>query len=152
MEKFLIILVSILLLALIALFFLGYMSRSGEAPGLTSGQLQPCPNKPNCVNSEFPSDKEHFIEPLDYSNEDVTAVMTQLKKNVEEMGGNIQIQERDYLAATFTSSIFRFIDDFEIRIDTQKKQIHFRSASRVGHGDRGVNRKRVTQLKNAFQS
>ena len=33
------------------------------------------------------------------------------------------------------------MDDFEIRIDSIQKVIHIRSASRVGHGDLGVNKK-----------
>ena len=61
------------------------------------------------------------------------------------------MEKTDYLAATFTSSLFRFVDDLELRIDTGQKTIHLRSASRVGHGDGGVNRKRVEQLKNSFQ-
>ena len=66
------------------------------------------------------------------------------------MGGSIQAEKTDYLAATFTSSIFRFVDDLEIRIDTGQEMIHLRSASRVGHSDGGVNRKRVELLKNSF--
>ena len=66
------------------------------------------------------------------------------------MGGSIQAEKADYLAATFTSSIFRFVDDLEIRIDTGQKMIHVRSASRIGHGDGGVNRKRVEHLENQF--
>ena len=68
------------------------------------------------------------------------------------MGGSIQAEETDYLAATFTSSVFRFVDDLELRIDADQKTIHLRSASRVGHGDGGANRKRVELLKNSFQS
>lgn len=152
MEKLFIILGSIILLALIALFVLSYMSQSGEAPGLNGGRLQPCPDKPNCVSSELASDAEHFIEPLVYQTDDVAAVMTRLKTIVMQMEGSIQVEKTDYLAATFASPIFRFVDDFEIRIDNNVKQIHLRSASRVGHGDAGVNRKRAMQLKDAFQS
>jgi len=71
---------------------------------------------------------------------------------IGEMGGSVQLEKADYLAATFTSSLFRFVDDLELRIDTVQKTIHLRSASRVGHSDLGVNRKRVERLKNAFHS
>jgi hypothetical protein len=42
-------------------------------------------------------------------------------------------------------------DDLELRIDADQKTIHLRSASRVGHGDGGANRKRVELLKNHFR-
>jgi uncharacterized protein (DUF1499 family) len=63
------------------------------------------------------------------------------------MGGSVQVEHDSYLAATFTSSIFGFVDDLEIRVDSERKTIHLRSASRVGHGDGGVNRKRTERLK-----
>jgi len=152
LEKLLIIAVSIALLVVIAFFVLGYRSQSGEASGLVEGLLQQCPGTPNCVSSEFVADAEHYIEPLVYSDDDAAQVMPRLKTIVREMGGSIQAEKTDYLAATFTSSIFRFVDDLEVRIDADKKTIHLRSASRVGRSDLGANRKRVERLKNSFQA
>jgi uncharacterized protein (DUF1499 family) len=150
LEKLLIIIASISLFVIIALFILGYMSHSGEADGLVEGRLKQCPDKPNCVSSEFVSDAAHYIEPLVYATDHAAQVLPRLKAIIRDMGGSIQVEKSDYLAATFTSSIFRFVDDLEIRIDTGQKTIHLRSASRVGHGDGGVNRKRVELLKNSF--
>ena len=96
-------------------------------------------------------DTVHYIEPLVISAGDTAQILVRLKTIIREMGGSIQAEKPDYLAATFTSSIFRFVDDLEIRIDTGQKMIHLRSASRVGRGDGGVNRKRVERLKNLFQ-
>ena len=75
------------------------------------------------------------------------------KKHKENMLFLLFFKNRkdDYLAVTFTSSIFRFVDDLEIRIDTDQQLIHLRSASRVGRSDGGVNRKRLERLKMAFQ-
>ena len=151
LEKLLIIIASISLLVIIALFILGLMSHSGQAHGLVEGRLKPCPDKPNCVSSELVSDAKHYIEPLVYSAGEVTQVMPRLKTVIVEMGGSIQVEEADYLAATFTSAVFRFVDDLELRTDADQKTIHLRSASRVGHGDGGVNRKRVELLKSSFQ-
>ena len=151
LEKLLIIIASISLLVIIALFILGLMSHSGQAHGLVEGRLKPCPDKPNCVSSEYVSDAKHYIEPLVYSADEAAQVLLRLKTIIYEMGGSIQIEETDYLAATFTSSVFRFVDDLELRIDAGQKTIHLRSASRVGHGDGGANRKRVELLKNSFQ-
>ena len=153
LEKLLIIIASIALFVIIAFFILGYMSHSDQAygqPDLFEGRLKQCPDTPNCVSSEFVSDAEHYIEPLVYSAGHAAQVLPRLKTIIREMGGSIQVEQTDYLAATFTSSVFRFVDDLELRIDTGQKTIHVRSASRVGFGDGGVNRKRVELLKNAL--
>jgi len=150
LVKLLIIITSISLFVIIALFILGYMSHSGKAYGLVEGRLKQCPDTPNCVSSEFVSDAEQYIEPLVYSAGHAAQVLPRLKTIIREMGGSVQVEKTDYLAATFTSSVFRFVDDLELRIDTGQKIVHLRSASRVGYGDGGVNRKRVELLKNSF--
>jgi uncharacterized protein (DUF1499 family) len=142
--------ISLVLLATVGLFVIAYLSKSAVANGLVGDRLTQCPGTPNCVCSEFESDVEHYIEPLIISNADAAQVMARITTIVGEMGGAIQAEKTDYLAATFTSSIFRFIDDLEIRIDTEQQVIHLRSASRVGRGDGGVNRKRVERLKQLF--
>jgi len=90
------------------------------------------------------------MDPLVFSAGDAAQILPRLKTIIREMGGSIQVEKADYLAATFTSSIFRFVDDLEFRIDTGQGMIHLRSASRVGRSDGGVNRKRVERLKNSF--
>lgn len=143
---------SLILIVIAALLILGLVSKSGEANGLVESRLSPCPDKPNCVCSEFEADADHFIEPLAMSSDAAAEVMTRLKKIIEEMGGKVQRQSDDYLAATFSSAIFRFVDDLEIRIDRETSLIHLRSASRVGHGDGGVNRQRIQQLKKLYRA
>ena len=152
MEALLIVAASISLLAVIALAVLGYRSRFTAAYGLVEGRLKRCPGTPNCVSSEPGSDPQHLIEPLTYTAEDAAQVLPRLKAIIRDMGGRIQVETNDYLAATFTSFVFRFVDDLELRIDTERNAVHLRSASRVGRSDFGVNRKRVALLKAAFHS
>jgi uncharacterized protein (DUF1499 family) len=152
LEKLLIIVASIVLLVIIAFFVLGHRSQSGKAYGLVEGRLQRCPGTPNCVSSEFVSDAQHYVEPLAYSADQAAQVLPRLKTIIRDMGGNIEVEQADYLAATFTSSVFRFVDDLELRIDTEQSTIHLRSASRVGRGDLGANRKRVERLNHSFHS
>ena len=138
----------ILIFAVIAiLFLLGLMSRSGEPNGLVEARLAKCPGKPNCVCSEFIADSSHYIEPIIISRGSLDEALSSLKNSIGEMGGSVQVEHDNYLAATFTSSIFGFVDDLEVRVDSEQKTIHLRSASRVGHGDGGVNRKRIELLK-----
>lgn len=141
----------LLIVTFILLFFiLGAMSKSGKAPGLVEGSLSQCPDSPNCVCSESAADSRHFIDPISIPKNIALDALPILKNVIRDMGGNIQAETDNYVAATFTSAIFGFVDDVEIRIDPTRKLIHIRSASRVGHSDAGVNKKRVELLKQLF--
>ena len=152
MKIAIIIIVSLIIVTILALFVLGQMSQSGEANGLFEAKLTKCPDKPNCICTEFVADASHYIEPIGFSQSNTAEVLSRLKNSVGEMGGSLQAETDNYLAFTFTSSIFRFVDDLEIRIDTDQDMIHMRSASRVGRSDRGVNKKRIEQLKKLIHS
>ncbi len=53
----------------------------------------------------------------------------------------------DYLYAEYTSTLIGFVDDVEFYFPPNAKIIHVRSASRLGHSDLGVNRKRVESIR-----
>ena len=142
------IIISILIVAfIILLFILGVLSKSGKAPGLVEGSLTQCPNKPNCVCSEQKDASKHYINPMIIPQNIKFDILPILKNAIRDMGGSIQAESDNYIASIFSSAIFGFVDDLEIRIDTNKKVIHIRSASRVGYGDTGVNKKRAELLK-----
>lgn len=52
------------------------------------------------------------------------------------------------IEATFTSSVFKFVDDFVIRVrkDEGKTRVDFRSKSRVGRSDLGANARRIVEF------
>lgn len=145
--------IAVLFIALAAWFFiLGQRSQSGNPPGLVDNRLAQCPVTPNCVCSEYANDSLHFISAINLSSASTSSDSSpdlhgRIKSVITQMGGIIQQEQNNYLAATFTSAIFRFVDDFEVRTDEQLKVVHVRSASRVGKGDLGVNRKRVEQFR-----
>jgi len=146
--KITLIILSLLVVAFIVLFFvLGLVSRSGAAPGLADGRLAKCPARPNCVVSEYEADGEHYIEPLEIPEDATADPLGRVGTALEAMGGTLGARSDGYLAATFSSRIFGFVDDMEVRVDPGSGVIHVRSASRVGYGDGGVNRKRVEALK-----
>ena len=58
-------------------------------------------------------------------------------------------QTDNYLHVECRSFWFRFVDDVEFLIDPEQKLIQFRSASRVGYSDLGVNRRRMETLQKA---
>jgi uncharacterized protein (DUF1499 family) len=53
----------------------------------------------------------------------------------------------DYLHAECASAIFGFVDDLELYQRGSQDLIAVRSASRLGYGDMGVNRRRVEHLR-----
>lgn len=151
MKIILIIFAVLILIGFVGFFVLGQMSQSGEANGLVAGKLSKCPDRPNCICSEFEADATHYTDPVVFSQITTSEVLSRLKNSIGEMGGSIQTVDGNYLAATFTSAFFGFVDDLEIRIDSDQKMIHMRSASRVGYSDRGVNRERIERLKKLYQ-
>jgi uncharacterized protein (DUF1499 family) len=60
-------------------------------------------------------------------------------------------EEANYLHAEFTSRLFRFVDDVEFHVDENAGLIQFRSASRAGRNDFGVNRARMEQIRAALR-
>jgi len=120
----------------------GWQSQTQPELGLIDGQLRICPDKPNCVSSQADADDDiHAIAPI--SGTDWQA----LKQAIGAAGGKIMQDDGHYLHVTFTSSLFRFVDDLEALRADAEGVIHVRSASRVGYSDLGVNRKRVEAVR-----
>ena len=64
----------------------------------------------------------------------------------------MQADTGEYLAATYHSSLFRFVDDLELRLDAENNKIQMRSASREGYSDIGANKKRSMALQQAYNN
>jgi uncharacterized protein (DUF1499 family) len=154
-KKIMMSIITVAGLILMILFALGIMSHY-QVPdsGLLDGKLRACPSSPNCVCSEAHSAalQQHAIEPFMAGQDDMDTAWSKMKQAVEAAGGKFRVEEPDYLHAEFTSTIFRFVDDFELRADRQAGVIHVRSASRVGRSDLGANRKRVEKIWGAMES
>ncbi|MCB9060202.1 MAG: DUF1499 domain-containing protein [Halobacteriovoraceae bacterium] len=134
------------------IIFVFLSSCSGTRPkdlGTKEGKLLSCPEKPNCVSSfADPSDSEHYIKPIDaskYWDKAYTAIQSILQNDKV----NFKKSEK-YFYAEYVSTIFRFVDDVEFYFDEEKKIIHMRSASRIGHSDFGVNRERMEMIRLKF--
>lgn len=147
MKLLLILVLSIILAFLVYFIYLGIKSQQGEAQGLINHKLTPCPNKPNCINSEFEDATAHYYAPIPYTTEDKEKLVSYIINTIQQSGGVIKTQQANYIAATYTSKLFRYVDDLEIRIDDTNQLIHIRSASRVGHSDFGVNRERAEKFR-----
>lgn len=132
----------------VATFFgLGLYSQTGSPPGLVAGKLQPCPAKPNCVSSESAPSDQHAIAALELTVPPGADPMAKVRDAVKLLGGDVIQSNETYLASTFSSSIFGFVDDVEFRREAGGSLVHVRSASRVGYSDLNANRKRVEQIR-----
>ena len=126
--------------------------RTEDLPlGVSGGRLTTCPASPNCVSTQAdPSDSVHRVEPIAYEGE-VSELSSRLAAwIVEREGGRIVRQDGQYIRAVFSSRIFGFKDDVELYFPVDEAVVHFRSASRVGSSDLGVNRKRYERLRKAI--
>ena len=117
--------------------------------GAGDNRLPPCPESPNCVSS-LSKEKSHHVEPLTY-NTPVEEARDKLISVIQSMKrSDIVTVDKNYLHATFQSSLFGFVDDVEFSFDNGKKIIDVRSASRTGYYDLGVNRRRVEEIRKRF--
>ncbi len=132
------------LLTLIAVF--GCAGRAPEDLGVRDGRLAPCPDSPNCVSSAA-SDDRHAIAPLRLEA-DADRVWEEIARLLEATP-RVRIVSRDerYLHAEFTTRLMRYVDDVELLRQPDGREIAVRSASRVGYGDMGANRKRIEWLR-----
>lgn len=140
-----------LILAIGLAAMIGCQMKSPPAIGVANGRLLPCPSSPNCVCSQE-SAGEHQIEPIRYQGDGEAALARMKAVILGESRTQIVEEKPGYLHAVFTSLIFRFRDDVEILVDDSAKVLQIRSASRVGHSDLGVNRKRVERLRDRFSA
>ena len=128
------------------------VSCAGTRPpnlGVRDGRLAPCPKSPNCVSTDS-KDEKHRMDPLPYA----TSLAEARDRLVEILQGmprtRVITLDPDYIHAECRSRLFGFTDDVEFLLDDANKTIHFRSASRKGYSDLGVNRKRMEQIRERF--
>ncbi len=136
------------------LFYILLMTLMTSTTAATAAEkkLPLCNNSPNCVSSQAKiADKQHYIAPFEIKG-DPQQAWTALKEAIIKHSRMIITHEtHDTLHAETTSLIFRFVDDINAILDADASLIHIRSASRVGHSDFGVNRKRIETLRMQLQ-
>ena len=152
-KRFLMVLLIISVIGIVLLLVSRWrIERMSPVPinlGVANGRLAPCPESPNCV-STYATDAEHGIEAIVYAGETAVA-QKKLLTLIQAMPHSTLITNQPgYIHAEFRSPTMGFIDDVEFYFDEEAGLIHFRSASRLGHGDMGVNRKRMEEIRNAY--
>ncbi|MBX3370066.1 MAG: DUF1499 domain-containing protein [Nitrospira sp.] len=109
-------------------------------------ELAPCPSSPNCVSTQA-TDQSRQMAPYRYQRS-LAGAKEALKTIVGILPRTKLVEETErYLHYEFTSFLLRFVDDVEFVFDEATKVIHFRSASRTGYSDLGVNRRRMEEIR-----
>lgn len=111
-----------------------------------SNPLPACPGSPNCVRIS-----------VDYGTSTDT-LFTAIRNVLEDMGASEIEQNSQSLQfnSVFEIPLFGFPDDMKIVLtkqsDSESSVLHLLSQSRVGHGDLGVNRRRVSKFLKLLES
>ena len=135
---------------LITAFILTSVSGAdANSPDVTEGKLTPCPDSPNCVSTQSKS-KRHAMEPLPYletreaSRERILSILKGMKR--------MQIVKltESYIHVEYRTAIWGFVDDVAFLLDDEDGVVHFRSASRAGYYDFGLNRRRMTEISGKY--
>jgi len=118
--------------------------------GVVSGQFKPVSQKPNNVSTQA-KDPVKQVDTL-AGKDTPEATMAALKKTVQQYGGAaVQTETEDYLYVIFTTNLMKYHDDAEFWLDIEANEVHFRSASRAGHSDMGLNKQRYKKLAELYQ-
>lgn len=139
----------VIAVSLVALF-----SCAGQRPsdlGVTEGHLRPCPGSPNCV-STVADDAAHRIAPFDLAVVPDAAWPAVRAAVAAIPHSQMVTATADYLHAEVSSAVFGFVDDLEVYLPADASALMVRSASRLGHSDLGVNRRRAEALRAALMA
>ena len=135
------------LLAIAGLFAMSWSAETPDFPAEAGGEsFASCPESPNCVSTQSSSDT-HQMKPIPWAGSSEAATERIEQTIASEFSrAKLVVEQPHYLRYEFSSLVIGFIDDVEFLIDERTRLIQFRSASRVGHSDMGVNRDRMSQF------
>ena len=114
--------------------------------GLIDGQLIGCPKTPNCVSTNH-KDLNRLMLPVEYNGlklEHAKQILFEVLKTLPKL--QIVKDEGTYVHAEAQTTVFEYVQDVEFLFDEDKKELHFRSASRVGFTDFGSNKRRLQSV------
>ena len=123
------------------------LSCAGKPP-TTIGNFTDCPKKPNCVSTKNSYSKS-YIEPIRYTGSRVEAIKILFMTLESFDDSRLKNIKNNYIYVEFVSKLFGFVDDVEFYFN-KPGVIEYRSASRIGYSDLGVNRNRMESIRSKF--
>jgi uncharacterized protein (DUF1499 family) len=113
--------------------------------------LRPCPPTPNCVSTQA-TDERHAMEAIPFRGTPEAAQRHARQALLQDPRTRVVMEAPGYLRAEARSRMLRFVDDVEVVVDGAARVVRFRSASRVGRSDLGVNRRRMERFAERFRA
>lgn len=142
----------IVLLLLIVLGFIFIYWQNSQTPelGVNQGKLKPLDNRPNAVSTQTTQENKRVSTLAMKQNAETTKAA--LIYAIEQYGGaEIKQEDSDYIYVVFVTPTMKYRDDAEFWLDKKNQEVHFRSSSRAGYSDRGLNRQRYDALVNFYE-
>ncbi|WP_232819279.1 DUF1499 domain-containing protein [Saccharospirillum mangrovi] len=139
--------VLLVVVALLVLNIVRIVMQNTTVPtlGHDNGQLKPLSKKPNAVSTQA-ADEERRVRTWPFKA-DLASTRAAILEAVKAYGGAEVVTEADdYIYVVFTTAKMHYHDDVEFYLDNEAQQVHFRSASRAGYSDLGLNRQRYEKL------
>jgi uncharacterized protein (DUF1499 family) len=138
---------------------LGLLAGSPPAQlGVTNGRLMAPSLNPNSVSSQaslYPDNPQQAyaaIAPIQFKG-DGEAAMSRLADLLAKSPDTVIVTRApDYIYVQCSTKVLKFTDDVEFWLDKKAGVIQFRSASRLGEKDFGVNRARMESIRAKFQA
>lgn len=144
-----IVIVIVVLIGGVSLMMFSNNQKIPKNLGVKDGKLAAMPSSPNAVSSQTEIEEKR-VEPLPF-NGDLTSSKSAILKVLERYGSVEIITNSDnYIHAVHTTKTMKFRDDLEFYFAEDERVIHFRSASRVGYSDRGLNRERYQKIASSY--
>lgn len=129
----------LLMASLLALY--GHPSQAATADNM----LSPCPDTPNCVSTEATHESQR-VPTVAFTDTPAAALVRARAALLAEPRSKVMIERNGYIRGECRTFLFRFVDDVDIVVDPVARVFRFRSASRVGRSDLGVNRQRIERI------
>lgn len=142
-----------LILGLILIIAANMVIKNNKTPelGHENGVLKELSKKPNGVSTQT-NQSEKKVLPIPFKG-DLESTKAAIIKASKAYGTCEIIEEtQTYIHMIFVTGTMKYKDDVEFYFDTQSKQIEYRSESRVGYSDMGLNKDRYKSIVSTYES
>ncbi|MGY5450306.1 DUF1499 domain-containing protein [Agarivorans sp. MS3-6] len=113
--------------------------------GLQNGRLAPLASSPNGVSS-FAEEADKKVAALPFKADLKATQLAALRAFAHMPNNKVISRNGEYVHVVFFSPTVGYRDDVELLFDEANQQLHFRSQSRVGYSDMGINKQRYQEF------
>lgn len=135
----------VLILMLVMTAYMMFKNNTTPQLGVSGGVLSPLGSKPNGVSSQA-QNPEKKVEALSFVG-DLQTTKKELMQACQSFGDcTVASESENYIHMVFTTGTMKYKDDVEFYFDEVNNRVEYRSESRVGYSDMGLNRDRYNAI------